>query len=94
VNVCQEMKWTKLQTERLIETVKRVYHNVPLYREKMQKKGIEPGDIKTLDDLKKLPFTYKDDLRDNISLWYVCRSAERNCKNTRFLPEQPENRRW
>jgi len=55
---------TKLQTERLIETVKRVYHTVPLYREKMQKKGIEPGDIKTLDDLKKLPFTYKDDLRD------------------------------
>ncbi|GAE86907.1 phenylacetate-coenzyme A ligase [Acetivibrio straminisolvens JCM 21531] len=54
----------KLQTERLIETVKRIYHNVPAYREKMQKKGIEPGDIKTLDDLKKLPFTYKDDLRD------------------------------
>jgi len=61
---------TKLQTERLIETVKRVYHNVPLYREKMQKKGIEPGDIKTLDDLKKLPFTYKDDLRIHILM--VC----------------------
>ncbi|HOJ11225.1 MAG TPA: phenylacetate--CoA ligase [Clostridiales bacterium] len=56
---------TRIQTERLIETVKRVYFNVPSYRNKMQQKGIEPGDIKTLDDLKKLPFTYKQDLRDN-----------------------------
>jgi len=56
---------TRVQSERLIETVKRVYHNVPFYREKMQKKGIEPGDIKSIEDLKKLPFTYKQDLRDN-----------------------------
>ncbi|WP_010243499.1 phenylacetate--CoA ligase family protein [Acetivibrio cellulolyticus] len=56
---------TKVQTERLINTVKRVYHNVPFYREKMQKKGLEPGDIKSIDDLKNLPFTYKQDLRDN-----------------------------
>lgn len=55
---------TRVQTERLINTVKRVYHNVPFYRDKMQKKGIEPGDIRTLEDLKKLPFTYKQDLRD------------------------------
>lgn len=55
---------TRVQTERLINTVKRVYHNVPFYREKMQKAGIEPGDIRSLEDLKKLPFTYKQDLRD------------------------------
>jgi phenylacetate-CoA ligase len=55
----------KVQLERLIDTVKRVYHNVPNYRDKMQKVGLEPGDIKTLEDLKKLPFTYKQDLRDN-----------------------------
>jgi len=54
----------KLQTERLIDTVKRVYHNVPFYREKMQKIGLEPRDIQSLEDLKKLPFTYKQDLRD------------------------------
>lgn len=59
----EEMK--RVQTERLINTVKRIYYNVPFYREKMQKKGIEPGDIKSLDDLKNLPFTYKQDLRDN-----------------------------
>lgn len=55
---------TKVQTERLISTVKRVYYNVPFYRNKMQKAGIEPGDIKSLEDLKKLPYTNKQDLRD------------------------------
>jgi len=54
----------KTQSERLLETVKRVFHNVPFYREKMQKKGIEPGDIKSIADLKNLPFSYKQDLRD------------------------------
>ena len=57
-------KMTEVQTERLISTVKRVYYNVPFYRDKMQKTGIEPGDIKSLEDLKKLPFTNKQDLRD------------------------------
>ncbi len=55
----------RVQTDRLKDTVKRIYHNVPFFREKMQKKGVEPADINTLDDLKKLPFTYKQDLRDN-----------------------------
>lgn len=59
----EEMK--KVQSERLIDTVKRVYDNVPFYKEKMKKKGIEPGDIKSIDDLNILPFTYKQDLRDN-----------------------------
>lgn len=54
----------RLQSERLIETVKRVYFNVPHYREKMQKIGLEPGDIKGVEDLYKLPFTTKQDLRD------------------------------
>lgn len=59
----EEMK--KVQTERLIKTVNRVYNNVPHYREKMKQKGMLPGDIKSVDDLKQLPFTYKQDLRDN-----------------------------
>ncbi|MBQ2968140.1 MAG: phenylacetate--CoA ligase [Clostridia bacterium] len=54
----------KLQSERLIETVKRVYENVPMYRERMDKKGVKPEDIKSVDDLKLLPFTEKTDLRD------------------------------
>ena len=54
-----------LQSERLRDTVERVYQNVAFYRTKMQAMGIEPGDIKTIDDIVKLPFTTKQDLRDN-----------------------------
>ncbi|ADQ40991.1 Phenylacetate--CoA ligase [Caldicellulosiruptor acetigenus I77R1B] len=55
----------EIQLKRLVETVKRVYTSVPYYRRKMQELGIIPEDIKSLDDLKKLPFTTKQDLRDN-----------------------------
>lgn len=55
----------KLQGERLKATVKRVYENVPYYAEKMRQAGITPDDIRGVEDLKKLPFTYKTDLRDN-----------------------------
>lgn len=55
----------RLQGKRLRSTVDRVYHNVPFYRNKMQELGLEPGDIKKLEDIKFLPFTSKQDLRDN-----------------------------
>lgn len=55
----------KLQLERLQNTVRRVYENVPFYKQKLQEKGIVPSDIKSLEDLKLLPFTVKQDLRDN-----------------------------
>ncbi|MEI6639773.1 MAG: phenylacetate--CoA ligase [Chlorobium sp.] len=55
----------QLQGERVAAMVKRVYDSVPFYRQKLQEMGIEPGDITTIDDLKKLPFTTKQDLRDN-----------------------------
>lgn len=54
----------ELQGERLRSTVKLEYENVPLYRERMDKKGIKPEDIRTVDDLRYLPFTFKTDLRD------------------------------
>jgi len=53
-----------LQSKRLVKLVDRVYHNVEYYRKKMQAVGIEPGDIKGIEDITKLPFTTKDDLRD------------------------------
>lgn len=53
-----------LQGARLVKLVDRVYHNVEFYRKKMQAVGLEPGDIRGLEDLTKLPFTTKDDLRD------------------------------
>lgn len=54
-----------IQLERLIETVNRVYGKVAPYREKMDKAGVKPQDIKTLKDLHKLPFITKQDMRDN-----------------------------
>lgn len=54
----------KLQSERLVEQVKHVYANVPFYKEKMDEAGIKPEDIKGIEDLHKLPFINKDDLRD------------------------------
>ncbi|AVB75680.1 phenylacetate--CoA ligase family protein [Methanococcus maripaludis] len=59
----EEMR--ELQSKRLSDTVSRVYHNVPFYRKKMQSMGVYPEDIESIDDLSKLPFTTKQDLRDN-----------------------------
>ena len=53
-----------LQNERLVKTVRRVYENVPFYREKMIKAGVSPDDIRSIEDLHKLPFSYTKDLRD------------------------------
>ena len=54
-----------VQSARLVKLVDYVYHNVEFYRKKMQKIGLLPGDIKSIEDITKLPFTTKDDLRDN-----------------------------
>lgn len=54
-----------LQGRRLHKVVDYVYHNTPFYREKMQALGLEPNDINTVEDIVKLPFTTKQDLRDN-----------------------------
>jgi len=54
-----------LQSARLVKTVDRVYHNVPFYRKKMQALGLEVGDIRGIEDIEKLRFTTKADLRDN-----------------------------
>ncbi|MCD6281704.1 MAG: phenylacetate--CoA ligase [Deltaproteobacteria bacterium] len=54
-----------LQLKRLKQVVQRVYHTVGFYRKAFDDAGVKPEDIKTLDDLKRLPFTTKQDLRDN-----------------------------
>lgn len=53
------------QSKRLIETVKRCYDNVPFYKAKFDEAGLKPEDIKSIDDITKIPFTVKQDLRDN-----------------------------
>ncbi len=54
----------KLQSEKLVKQVKHVYENVPYYRDLMDKKGVKPEDIHGIEDLHKLPFLTKSDLRD------------------------------
>lgn len=65
IETADREKLRAIQSERLAQMVERIYFNVPFYRKKLQEKGIEPGDIKSVDQLKELPFTTKADLRDN-----------------------------
>ena len=58
----EELK--KLQSEKLVKQVKHVYENVPYYRDLMDKKGVKPEDINGIEDLHKLPFISKSDLRE------------------------------
>ena len=53
-----------IQNEKIVKQVRRVYDNVPYYRNLMDQKGVTPDDIKSVDDIRKLPFLTKDDLRE------------------------------
>ena len=55
---------TALQSERLVRQVKRMYEKVECFRNRMDEKGLKPEDIHGVEDLSKLPFSYKNDLRD------------------------------
>ena len=57
-------KIREIQNEKLLKQVRHVWENVPYYRKKMEEKGITPDDIQSVDDLYKLPFLSKADLRD------------------------------
>lgn len=59
----EEMR--RLQLERLKTTVEDVYNRVPFYKNKLDEAGVKPSDIKTMEDLRKIPFTTKEDFRDN-----------------------------
>ena len=56
---------TAMQNEKLVKQVKHVWDNVPYYRKKMEEKGVEPGDIRTIEDIGKLPMISKADLRES-----------------------------
>ncbi len=64
------------QNERLVKQVAHVYKNVPYYRAKMDEKGVTPADIQSVDDLHKLPFLTKDDLRDAYPYGLVAKPLE------------------
>ena len=58
-------QYRQLQLQRLQETVRRVYEKVPFYEKRFREMGLEPGDIKRLEDVENLPFTTKEDFREN-----------------------------
>lgn len=68
----------EVQLKRLKETVKRVYDSVPFYQKKLKALDVTPDDIKTLDDIQKLPLTTKDDLRENMPFGLLSTSLD-NC---------------
>lgn len=61
----QRDELASLQLSRLQKTVAHAYENVAMYRRKLDEAGVRPGDIRSLEDIRLLPFTVKDDLRDN-----------------------------
>jgi phenylacetate-CoA ligase len=71
-------KIQELQLERLQKTVHLVYEYVPYYKKKFKEFGVKPEDVKTLTDIRKLPFTTKDDLRKNAPFGMMATSLE-NC---------------
>jgi len=70
-------KLAALQLKRLRQTVKNAYDNVPLHRKRMRKLRMEPGDIKSLEDLTRLPFTLKGDLRDHYPFGMFARPRQK-----------------
>ena len=70
----EEMK--ALQSERLVKLVKYVYDNVEFYRKRMDEYGVKPEDIKGIEDITKLPYTTKDDLRDTYPFGLFAASRE------------------
>ena len=58
----EELK--KMQSERLVKQVARMYERVKCFHDRMDEQGVKPSDIKSIDDLSRLPFSYKKDLRD------------------------------
>jgi len=71
-------KLKELQLKRLKETTHRVYENVPFYQKKFKDKNLKPSDLKSLEDISKLPLTTKDDLRDNMPYKLLATSLD-NC---------------
>jgi phenylacetate-CoA ligase len=64
VETASREELTALQNDRLRESVERAYENVPFYRDELEDRGVTPDDIESIDDITKLPFTTKEDFRD------------------------------
>ena len=65
VETCSRSEMQSIQLGRLQKTVNYVYDKNRVYKKRLDEVGVKPSDIKSLDDIRRLPFTVKDDLRDN-----------------------------
>ncbi len=81
---------TALQSERLIKQVENVYEHVSFYRKKMDEMGVLPGDIKGIEDINKLPFTTKEDLRNNYPFGLLAVPQDKIVR-VQGTSEQPES---
>jgi phenylacetate-CoA ligase len=77
IEVASRDEIAAVQTERLARTLRNVYENVPAYRKKFDAVGVHPSDFGQLDDLRKFPFTNKQDLRDNYPFGMLAVPKER-----------------
>ena len=84
-----------IQLRRLKATIDRAYANVPFYRKQFETAGITPGDVQSLQDLQRLPFTTKQDLRDNYPFRHVRRShGKRGSHSCLFRYHRTAPRWW
>jgi phenylacetate-CoA ligase len=80
IETLKREKIREIQLERLKKTVKNVYENNIFYKKKFDELSIKPNDIKTLKDVRKLPFTTKNDLRDNAPFGFLTSPLENYCE--------------
>ena len=88
---CLGERRRELQFKRLKATVERVYNKVGFYRAKMEKAGITPADLRSLDDLKYLPFTTKEDLRLNYPFGLFAAELDEVSSDSCFLRNDRED---
>ncbi|MCL2142132.1 MAG: phenylacetate--CoA ligase, partial [Methanimicrococcus sp.] len=72
IETMDPQKLRALQSERLVNLVRYVYDRSPFYRKRFDDHGVKPSDISSIDDIFKLPFTYKKDLRDTYPTGMFC----------------------
>ena len=85
----------RIQLERLKETVSYIYEKSSPYRKKMDEAGVKPDDIQTLEDLQKMPFTYKADFRDHYPMGMFAVDKKRSCSfSCKFRNDRKTNGSW
>lgn len=82
----------ELQSKRLVKQINRIYHNVEYYRKKMQEAGLEPSDIRGIEDLDKLPFTTYEDIAKAYPLAFLQYHSLRQSEYMRQAVQQASQR--